>query len=74
MFGREVHLDLNVLCDGDQNLANPYGLIPVNPKKFPHVRSDLAKEFALWITSARGQQIIADYRLLDKQLFYPDQL
>jgi tungstate transport system substrate-binding protein len=73
-FGREVPLDLNVLCDGDPNLANPYGLIPVNPKKFPHVRYDLAKEFALWITSTRGQEIIADYRLLDKQLFYPDQL
>lgn len=73
-FGREVPLDLNVLCDGDPNLANPYGLIPVNPKKFSHVRYDLAKEFALWITSTRGQEIIADYRLLDKQLFYPDQL
>lgn len=73
-FGREVPLDLNVLCDGDPNLANPYGLIPVNPKKFPHVRYNLAKEFALWITSTRGQEIIADYRLLDKQLFYPDQL
>jgi len=73
-FGREVPLDLNVLCDGDPSLANPYGLIPVNPKKFPHVRYNLAKEFALWITSTRGQEIIADYRLLDKQLFYPDQL
>ena len=73
-FGREVPLDLNVFCDGDPNLANPYGLIPVNPKKFPHVRYNFAKEFGLWITSARGQQIIADYRLLDKQLFYPDQL
>jgi tungstate transport system substrate-binding protein len=73
-FGREVPLDLNVLCDGDPSLANPYGLIPVNPKKFPYVRYNLAKEFGQWITSARGQQIIADYRLLDKQLFYPDQL
>ncbi len=73
-FGREVPLDLNVLCQGDPKLANPYGLIPVNPEKFPHVRYELAREFARWITSARGQQVIADYRLLDKQLFYPDQL
>ena len=73
-FGREIPLDLNVLCEGDPNLANPYGLIPVNPKKFPHVRYDLAKEFGLWITSTRGQEIIEDYRLLDKQLFYPEQL
>ncbi|MBW1749817.1 MAG: hypothetical protein JRJ37_03795 [Deltaproteobacteria bacterium] len=55
-------------------MANPYGMIPVNPKKFSHVRYNLAKEFAMWITSTRGQEIIADYRLLDKQLFYPDQL
>lgn len=72
-FGRKEPLDLFVFCDGDPNLANPYGLIPVNPEKFPHVRYNLAKEFALWITSTRGQEIIADYRLLDKQLFYPDQ-
>ncbi len=73
-FGREIPLDLNVLCEGDPNLANPYGMIPVNPKKFSHVRYNLAKEFAMWITSTRGQEIIEDYRLLDKQLFYPDQL
>jgi len=72
-FGREVPLDLNVLCEGDPSLANPYGLIPLNPEKFPHVRYDLAQEFAGWITSSRGRQIIADYRLLGKQLFYPDQ-
>lgn len=73
-FGRETPLDLHVLCEGDSNLANPYGLIPVNPNKFPHVRYNLAKEFVQFITSAKGQQIIADYSLLDKQLFYPDLL
>ena len=73
-FGRQVPLDLNVLCEGDPELANPYGLIPVNPEKYPHVRYDLAQQFATWITSTRGQQVIANYRLLGKQLFYPDQL
>lgn len=73
-FGREIALDLNILCEGDPALANPYGLIPLNPKRFPHVRYDLAVQFADWVTSTRGQEIIADYRLLGKQLFYPDQL
>jgi tungstate transport system substrate-binding protein len=73
-FGREIPIDLEVLCDGDPDLANPYGLIPVNPKKFPHVRYRLARTFADWITSPRGQEIIRDYRLLGKQLFYPDSL
>jgi tungstate transport system substrate-binding protein len=73
-FGREVPIDLDVLCDGDPDLANPYGLIPVNPEKFPHVRYDLAQKFASWITSERGQEIIEDYRLHGQQLFYPDNL
>ncbi len=73
-FGREVPIDLDVQCEGDALLANPYGVIPVNPKKHPHVKYELAKEFAQWITSEKGQNVIGSYRLLDKQLFYPDAL
>jgi tungstate transport system substrate-binding protein len=32
----------------------------------------LAKEFAEWLVSERGQSMIKGYRLLGKQLFYPD--
>ncbi len=73
-FGRKIPLDLHVVCEGDPGLVNSYGLIPVNPKKFPHVRAELAGQLAQWITSKDGQQVIADYRLLGKQLFYPDQV
>ncbi len=73
-FGREIPIDLEVLCQGDPDLLNPYGLIPVNPKRFPHVRYDLALMFTKWITSPRGQSIINDYRLMGRQLFYPDAL
>jgi tungstate transport system substrate-binding protein len=71
-FGRDVPIDLEVLCEGDPMLANPYGVIPINPEKHPHVKFELAKEFAEWLVSERGQSVIANYRLLDKQLFYPD--
>ena len=71
-FGRDVPVDLDVVCEGDPLLANPYGVIPVSPKKHAHVKFDLAEEFAGWIVSERGQAVIADYRLLGKQLFYPD--
>ena len=71
-FGRDVPVELDVLCEGDPLLANPYGLIPINPKKHPHVKFKPAEEFAQWLVSERGQAIIADYRLLGKQLFYPD--
>lgn len=73
-FGREIPLELDVLVEGDVMLANPYGVIPVNPKKHPHVQYQLAKKFAEWLVSARGQSIIGNYRLHGKQLFYPDAL
>ena len=71
-YGRNNGLDLDVLCEGDAFLANPYGVIPVNPAKFPHVKHDLAVEFAEWLVSPRGQTVIGNYRLIGKQLFYPD--
>jgi tungstate transport system substrate-binding protein len=71
-LGRAMGLELEILCEGDPALANPYGIIPVNPKKFPHVRYELAKTFADWLTSKKGQSLIADYKIFGKQLFYPD--
>ena len=71
-FGRDVPIDLVVLCEGDLALANPYGVIPIDPKKHPHVKYDLSKTFAEWLVSKKGQAVIANYRLLGKQLFYPD--
>jgi tungstate transport system substrate-binding protein len=71
-FGRDVPIDLQVLVEGDAKLANPYGVIPISPKKHPHAKYDLAKDFAEWLVSARGQSVIRNYRLLGKQLFYPD--
>ena len=73
-FGRDIPIELDVLCEGDPILANPYGMIPINPKKHPHVKAKLAEEFASWLVSERGQAVIANYRLLGKQLFYPDAL
>ena len=71
-YGRSQGYELNVLCEGDVNLFNPYGVIPVNPKTHPHVKYNLAKQFAEWIVLARAQKLIADYKLVGKQLFYPD--
>lgn len=73
-FGRKVPLELTILCEGDPFMANPYGVIPVNPERYPHVRYDLARQFVQWVTSPKGQTIIANYRLFGKQLFYPELL
>ncbi len=71
-YGKTPAVDLEVLCEGDMALANPYGVIPVNPKKFPHVKYDMAQKFADWLMSARGQGVIAGYKMEGKQLFFPD--
>ena len=71
-FGKTPALELDLLCEGDTELANPYGIIPVNPKKYPNVQYDLAKTFVDWIISKKGQKMIGDYRLENKQLFFPD--
>jgi tungstate transport system substrate-binding protein len=73
-FGRNIPLELDVLVEGDVMLTNPYGVIPLDPKKHPHVQYQLAKQFAEWLVSERGQSIIHNYRLHGKQLFYPDAL
>ena len=71
-FGKDTPIELEILCEGDPLLFNPYGVIPINPKKHPHVKIDLATKFAEWLVSKRGQALIANYKLLDRQLFYPD--
>jgi len=71
-YGKTPAVELDVLSEGGTSLSNPYGIIPVNPEKFPHVQIDLAMEFVNWITSEKGQKMINNYRLEGKQLFYPD--
>lgn len=71
-YGRPEGLRLESICEGDNLLADPYGLVLVNPEKFSHVRLELAETFSQWLVSGRGQQIIADYRLFGRQLFFPD--
>jgi tungstate transport system substrate-binding protein len=71
-FGRQQGLDLEILCEGDPLLYNPYGIIPINPKKFPHVKFDLADQFAKWLVSPKVQAMIARYKIQGEQAFYPD--
>jgi tungstate transport system substrate-binding protein len=69
-FGNKRNLEIK--WAGDDILLNPYGLILVNPEKFPHVEADNARIFANWMTSPLGQKAIGDFRVDGKQLFCPD--
>jgi tungstate transport system substrate-binding protein len=71
-YGKTPAVELDVLCEGGADLANPYGIIPVNPANYPHVQYDMTMQFVDWLISAKGQKLIGDYKLEGKQLFYPD--
>jgi tungstate transport system substrate-binding protein len=63
--------NLAILVEGDPRLANPYGIILVNPEKHPHVKQEMGQEFIDWVISDQGQQAIADFKLNGQQLFFP---
>ena len=71
-FGRTGGYEPEVVYEGDDMLKNPYGVIPVNPEKFSHVKYDLAETFAKWLVSERGQAVIGSYQLHGRPLFFPD--
>ncbi len=71
-LGRKQGLDLDILCAGDPALFNPYGVIPVNPKKYPHVKHEMADTFARWLISGKAQALIANYKIQGQQAFFPD--
>lgn len=63
---------LEIVVEGDRRLFNQYGVMLVNPQLHPHVKHDLGEKFIDWLTSAEGQQTIADYKINGAQLFFPD--
>jgi tungstate transport system substrate-binding protein len=63
---------LVVLVEGDAILKNQYSVMLVNPKRCTKVQTDLAKKFSDWICDAPTQKLIADFRLMGKQLFTPN--
>lgn len=70
--GRDQGLDLDIMVEGDSELFNPYGIIPVNPEKHAHVKFEQADKFAKWLVSEKAQKIIAEYKIQGKQAFYPN--
>jgi tungstate transport system substrate-binding protein len=64
--------DLTVLFEGDKNLLNPYGIVLVNPVKFPHTKAKDGQIFIDWLVSEEGQQAINGFKIDGKQLFFPN--
>ncbi|MHB8070539.1 MAG: substrate-binding domain-containing protein [Candidatus Cryosericum sp.] len=70
--GGKIHLP--ILVEGSQGLLNPYGLMPVNPAKYPSVKVDLAVRFCDFMTGLPGQELIKSFGIeqYGQTLFYPD--
>lgn len=67
--GKLPHLE--ILVQGDISLLNPYGVILVNPERFPSVNYKMAMAFVKFLISDEGQRLIGDYRKGGEELFVP---
>ncbi|MGB0960976.1 MAG: substrate-binding domain-containing protein [Halocynthiibacter sp.] len=64
--------DLKIQFEGDPALFNQYGVIAVSPEACPNVNSEGAEAFVTWITSPKGQEVIASHQVAGEQLFIPN--
>ena len=64
--------DFKTHVQGDEVLFNQYGIVLINPAKHPRVKASAGQRFIDWILSPKGQGVIAGYKLLGKQLFFPN--
>ncbi|WP_102107944.1 substrate-binding domain-containing protein [Oceaniglobus roseus] len=64
--------DYRIEVEGDEDMFNQYGVIPVNPEKCPSVKAEAAQTFADWLLSDEGQEAIAGYKVDGQQLFFPN--
>lgn len=63
---------LEMVFQGDDALRNRYGIILVNPDRYPHVKVQQGQSFIDWILSAAGQAAIDSYTVNGEQLFFPN--
>jgi tungstate transport system substrate-binding protein len=64
--------DLVIAVEGDQRLFNQYGVMLVNPAKYPQVKVADGQAFIDWLISPERQTTIAGYKIEGQQLFFPN--
>ena len=64
--------DLVIAVEGDTRLFNQYGVMLVNPAKFPSVKKEAGQQFIDFLVSPEGQKVIAGYKVNGEQLFFPN--
>jgi len=61
-----------IVVQGDPNLFNQYGVMLVNPKKYPKVKVKEGQAFIDWLLSPEGQGTIASFKINGQQQFFPN--
>ncbi len=69
-----IKTELMVVCEGDKNLFNQYGIIAVNPEKFPKTNLKAANAFIDWIVSPKVQKVVGEFGVdkYKQPLFVPN--
>ena len=73
-FTRDKKINLPAVCEKATDLLNYYGVIAVNPAKYPKVNVAGAQAFVDWILSDSTQKLISQYGIADfgASLFTPN--
>ncbi len=76
-LSQQSELDISIRVEGPieggpELLANPYGIVAVNPGVHENVNYDLAMSYIGFLTSQEGQEIIEEYTVEDEPLFFPE--
>ena len=64
--------DARIVFEGGDALFNQYGIIALNPVKYPHINVEGATTFVNWMLGPRGQALIGAYTRNGQQLFFPN--
>lgn len=64
--------DHGIRFEGDSELFNQYGIIPVSPEHCPSVNNQAAEKVVQWFVSEAGQTAIQNYQIDGRSLFFPN--
>jgi len=75
-LSKDKRINLPAVCEKSEDLLNYYGVIAVNPQKYPGINAEGGQAFADWMIKDSTQKLIGQYGLADfgDALFTPNAL
>ena len=62
--------NLKIICENKPPLFNQYGIIAINPNKYKNINYSWANTYIKWIISEKGEDLINNFQISGKQLFF----